>query len=304
MPTLRRRVAAIARACGVAGHPLDTKHPAIRETLRGIGRKHGTPARRAAALTTTEVRMLCRVCGCRHRWCPRPGAVPARLRRCAAALRTRRAERRARHLDRRGAEAADRTLQDGQAGRRCGNRHSARKGRGDLPGRRAEGLAHPCRGHRRPAVPQSQPRRRGRERPAECGRGAPNPAQARRRGRFERHAGRTGQSARAACGVRHDGLPQRSPGRGDHGTHPAPEPDHDAQLRATGQAQPGQPGWQTWAVVDSLSRQPRAARGTWPDRDVVRAGTYPSRASGRKGNGTDNSLLTFVVRYDNGTYAC
>jgi hypothetical protein len=39
MPTLRRRVAAIARACGVAGHPLDTKHPAIHETLRGIGRK-------------------------------------------------------------------------------------------------------------------------------------------------------------------------------------------------------------------------------------------------------------------------
>ena len=63
MSTLRRRVAAIARACGVAGHPLDTKHPAIRETLRGIGRKHGTPARRAAALTTTEVRKLCRACG-------------------------------------------------------------------------------------------------------------------------------------------------------------------------------------------------------------------------------------------------
>ena len=40
MPSLRRRVAAIARACGVAGHPLDGKHPAIRETLRGIGRKH------------------------------------------------------------------------------------------------------------------------------------------------------------------------------------------------------------------------------------------------------------------------
>ena len=54
LPTLRRRVAAIARACGVAGHPLDTKHPAIRETLRGIGRKHGAPARRSAALTTAE----------------------------------------------------------------------------------------------------------------------------------------------------------------------------------------------------------------------------------------------------------
>jgi len=63
MPTLRRRVAAIARACGMAGHPLDTKHPAIRETLRGIGRKHGTPARRSAALTTTEVRKLSRACG-------------------------------------------------------------------------------------------------------------------------------------------------------------------------------------------------------------------------------------------------
>jgi integrase len=63
MPTLRRRVAAIARACGVAGHPLDTKHPAIRETLRGIGRRHGSPARRAAALTTTEIRKLSRACG-------------------------------------------------------------------------------------------------------------------------------------------------------------------------------------------------------------------------------------------------
>src|ERR1700690_3771437 len=60
IPTLRRRVAAIARACGVAGHPLDTRHPAIRETLRGIGRKHGSPSRRAAAITTAEVRKLCR----------------------------------------------------------------------------------------------------------------------------------------------------------------------------------------------------------------------------------------------------
>jgi integrase len=62
MPTLRRRVAAIARACGVAGQPLDTKHPAIRETLRGIGRKHGMPARRSAALTTTEIKKLCQAC--------------------------------------------------------------------------------------------------------------------------------------------------------------------------------------------------------------------------------------------------
>lgn len=49
-PTLRRRVAAIAPACGVAGHPLHTKSPAIRETLRRIVRKHGASSRRAAAL--------------------------------------------------------------------------------------------------------------------------------------------------------------------------------------------------------------------------------------------------------------
>ena len=63
LPTLRRRVAAIARACRIAGHPLDTKAPAIRETLRGIGRTHGTPPRRSAALTIADLRKLVRVCG-------------------------------------------------------------------------------------------------------------------------------------------------------------------------------------------------------------------------------------------------
>ena len=62
MQTLRRRVAAIARASGVAGHPLDTKHPAIRETLRGIGRTHGSRGRRSAALTTAELKKLIQVC--------------------------------------------------------------------------------------------------------------------------------------------------------------------------------------------------------------------------------------------------
>jgi len=63
MQTLRRRVAAIARASGVAGHPLDTKHPAIRETLRGISRTHGSRGRRSAALTTTELKKFSQVCG-------------------------------------------------------------------------------------------------------------------------------------------------------------------------------------------------------------------------------------------------
>ena len=63
LPTLRRRVAAIARAHRIAKHPLDTSHPAIRETLRGIARTHGEPARRSAALTTAEIRRLVEVCG-------------------------------------------------------------------------------------------------------------------------------------------------------------------------------------------------------------------------------------------------
>lgn len=63
LPTLRRRVAAIARAHRIARQPLDTRHPAIRETLRGIARTHGEPARRSAALTTEDIRRLVASCG-------------------------------------------------------------------------------------------------------------------------------------------------------------------------------------------------------------------------------------------------
>ena len=59
--TLRRWVAAIARESALKGHPLDTRHPAIRETLRGIARRHGGAGRRSAALTTEEVKVLCRI---------------------------------------------------------------------------------------------------------------------------------------------------------------------------------------------------------------------------------------------------
>ena len=63
MSTLRRRVAAIARASGALSAPLDTRHPHIRETLRGIGVEYGAPARQAAALTTDEIRRLIAGCG-------------------------------------------------------------------------------------------------------------------------------------------------------------------------------------------------------------------------------------------------
>jgi integrase len=63
LSTLRRRVAAIARAHRIAKQPLDTRHPAIRETLRGIGRTHGEPPRRPAALATSDIKQLLTVCG-------------------------------------------------------------------------------------------------------------------------------------------------------------------------------------------------------------------------------------------------
>ena len=59
---LRRRLSAIGQAHALAGHPWNPGHPAIRHTLRGILRRHGTPARQAAALTTAEIRRL--VAGC------------------------------------------------------------------------------------------------------------------------------------------------------------------------------------------------------------------------------------------------
>ena len=60
--TLRRRVAAISRETALGGAPLNTKHPAIRNTLRGIGRTHDGRGRRAAPLTTADVRSLISAC--------------------------------------------------------------------------------------------------------------------------------------------------------------------------------------------------------------------------------------------------
>jgi integrase len=61
-PTLRRRVAAIGRAHRMKGLPWDATHPAIRDTLSGILRRHGTPPRQAAAIGTAEIRRLVATC--------------------------------------------------------------------------------------------------------------------------------------------------------------------------------------------------------------------------------------------------
>ena len=187
MPTLRRRVAAIARACGIAGQPLDTKHPAIRETLRGIGRKHGAPARRAAALTTAEVRKLARVCGTTL-----AGARDRALFLVGFAAALRRSELV-------GLDVADLACTtDGVVLRIRRSKTDARRVRGrrrrdqprpparDLSGDSAAVLADAGWDQRRAGVPQGEPRRRRRARAAERRRRAPGPAQARWPGRRPR----------------------------------------------------------------------------------------------------------------------
>lgn len=56
--TLERRLATIATAHRAAGHQLDTRHPAIRDVLRGIRRQHGSAQRQAAAATTELVKAM------------------------------------------------------------------------------------------------------------------------------------------------------------------------------------------------------------------------------------------------------
>ncbi len=63
LATLRRRLAAIARAHRQAGREFWPGHPAIRGTLRGIARAHAAPPRQAAALATAELRRLVATCG-------------------------------------------------------------------------------------------------------------------------------------------------------------------------------------------------------------------------------------------------
>lgn len=59
---LNARVAAIAYHHRRCGHVWVAGHPATRETLRGIGRRHGKPVRPAAALTSVEIKRLIATC--------------------------------------------------------------------------------------------------------------------------------------------------------------------------------------------------------------------------------------------------
>jgi hypothetical protein len=67
---------------------------------------------------------------------------------------------------------------------------------------------------------------------------------------LNRHAARACQPPRPACGLRDNCLSQWRARRGNHGAHASSEPDHDAQLRPTGQAEPEQSGGKTGSLID------------------------------------------------------
>jgi integrase len=60
--TLVQRLAALSRAHRLASQPWPSAHPSIRNTLRGIQRKYGQPAKQAAALMTDELTRLVATC--------------------------------------------------------------------------------------------------------------------------------------------------------------------------------------------------------------------------------------------------
>jgi site-specific recombinase XerD len=60
--TLGRRLAAISTMHRLHGHRLDTRHPAIRDVLRGIRRSKGTAQRRVVAATTPLLRAMLGTC--------------------------------------------------------------------------------------------------------------------------------------------------------------------------------------------------------------------------------------------------
>ncbi|WP_165937768.1 site-specific integrase [Methylobacterium segetis] len=60
--TLTRRLSAIAVAHRMAGHPMDTRHPAIRDVMRGLRRAKGVAQDHAEALTVPLLRRLLATC--------------------------------------------------------------------------------------------------------------------------------------------------------------------------------------------------------------------------------------------------
>lgn len=63
LATLQRRLASISTLHRLAGHHLDTRHPAIAGVLRGLRRTKGTSQRQVEAITVPMLRALVDTCG-------------------------------------------------------------------------------------------------------------------------------------------------------------------------------------------------------------------------------------------------
>lgn len=61
--TLTRRLSSIAVAHRMAGYPMDTRHPAIRDVMRGLRREYGVAQDHAEALTVPLLRRVLATCG-------------------------------------------------------------------------------------------------------------------------------------------------------------------------------------------------------------------------------------------------
>ena len=137
---LRRRIAAIAWHHRSLGHAWQAGHAAIRQTLTGIGREHPRPVRPAAALISADVKRLIAVCPGDWPACG-PGAVSGRPRRRLPALGAGRHRCRPSAVRNRERDRAHPALEDRSGGAGGGRRPAAHARRGDVPGRRARGLA-------------------------------------------------------------------------------------------------------------------------------------------------------------------
>ena len=240
--TLRRKVAAIARATRHAGYPLDTRHPSIRDVLRGIGRTHGGPPKRAQALAIEEVQKLVATCG--------DDLASLRDRALlliafAGALRRSelwRGRRRAYHLEAARLGVARATLQNRRRGRGCPDRYPAWQGGGDLSSSRSPGLAA-SRSHR---AWSRVPRCHAQWHPAilsfERGSRAIDCSQTSAAGRYKGFSAGAHLASRSAGRLRDHSLSQRSAGRRNHGPQPASKFNYDAQLCPPLQTQPRQSG--------------------------------------------------------------
>jgi integrase len=249
----------------VAGYPLDTKHPAIRETLRGIGRS----GRRSAALTTNELKKLSRVC--------EPGLAGNRDRALlltgfAGALR---------RSEQVGLDVERLTWSND------GVKLLLEKSKTDKEGEGAEVMM--VYGRHEDTCPVSTLRRwldaaaitagpvfrkvnkAGRVEPRRLSEDAVRQVLLKRRaGGYPRFFGRARKSSRPSGRACHHGLSQRGPRRRNHVAHPASQLNHDEKLRAPSETEP-ESGWEARTLSKIMRNQRPLRSARWAFGSSVRS---------------------------------